>query len=57
MEIRAVAVIGLGTMGAGIAELARRLGMTPVQVIDRAGFVANALLLPYLNHCAAWSTC
>ena len=24
----------------------------PVQVTDRAGFVANALLLPYLNHAA-----
>jgi 3-hydroxybutyryl-CoA dehydrogenase len=35
---------------AGIADLARRLGKTPVQVGDRAGFVANALLLPYLNH-------
>jgi 3-hydroxybutyryl-CoA dehydrogenase len=34
----------------GIADLARRLGKTPVQVGDRAGFVANALLLPYLNH-------
>jgi 3-hydroxybutyryl-CoA dehydrogenase len=33
-----------------IADLARRLGKTPVQVGDRAGFVANALLLPYLNH-------
>ena len=32
-----------------VAELARRLGKTPVQVSDRAGFVANALLLPYLN--------
>jgi 3-hydroxybutyryl-CoA dehydrogenase len=32
--------------------LARRLGKTPVQVTDRAGFVANALLLPYLNHAA-----
>jgi 3-hydroxybutyryl-CoA dehydrogenase len=34
----------------GIADLARRLGKTPVEVADRAGFVANALLLPYLNH-------
>ena len=25
-------------------------GKTPVQVSDRAGFIANALLLPYLNH-------
>jgi 3-hydroxybutyryl-CoA dehydrogenase len=33
-----------------VADLARRLGKTPVQVTDRAGFVANALLLPYLNH-------
>jgi 3-hydroxybutyryl-CoA dehydrogenase len=33
-----------------VADLARRLGKTPVQVSDRAGFVANALLLPYLNH-------
>jgi 3-hydroxybutyryl-CoA dehydrogenase len=35
---------------ATVAELARGLGKTPVQVSDRAGFVANALLLPYLNH-------
>ena len=35
---------------ASVADLARRLGKTPVQVGDRAGFVANALLLPYLNH-------
>jgi len=33
-----------------VTELAGRLGKTPVQVTDRAGFVANALLLPYLNH-------
>ena len=33
-----------------VADLAQRLGKTPVQVGDRAGFVANALLLPYLNH-------
>lgn len=33
-----------------VTELARRLGKTPVRVADRAGFVANALLLPYLNH-------
>src|SRR6266436_4473951 len=29
-----------------VADLAQRLGKTPVQVGDRAGFVANALLLP-----------
>ena len=33
-----------------VTDLARRLGKTPVLVTDRAGFVANALLLPYLNH-------
>jgi 3-hydroxybutyryl-CoA dehydrogenase len=33
-----------------VIDLARRLGKTPVHVTDRAGFVANALLLPYLNH-------
>jgi 3-hydroxybutyryl-CoA dehydrogenase len=38
---------------AAVASLARRLGKTPVEVDDRAGFVANALLLPYLNHAAA----
>jgi 3-hydroxybutyryl-CoA dehydrogenase len=32
-----------------VSDLARRLGKSPVQVSDRAGFVANALLLPYLN--------
>ncbi|MFI6508263.1 3-hydroxyacyl-CoA dehydrogenase family protein [Streptosporangium sp. NPDC050855] len=35
-----------------VAELARRLGKTPVTVGDRAGFVVNRLLLPYLNHAA-----
>lgn len=31
-------------------EVAKRIGKTPVAVTDRAGFVANALLVPYLNH-------
>ncbi|GIH90079.1 3-hydroxyacyl-CoA dehydrogenase family protein [Planobispora siamensis] len=35
-----------------VADLARRLGKTPVVVGDRAGFVANRLLLPYLNQAA-----
>jgi 3-hydroxybutyryl-CoA dehydrogenase len=35
-----------------IAELATRLGKTPVAVGDRAGFVVNRLLLPYLNQAA-----
>jgi 3-hydroxybutyryl-CoA dehydrogenase len=30
--------------------LSRDLRKTPVQVSDRAGFVVNALLVPYLNH-------
>ena len=33
-----------------VTALVRDLGKTPVSVTDRAGFVANALLLPYLNH-------
>jgi 3-hydroxybutyryl-CoA dehydrogenase len=36
--------------GDGLTGLVQRLGKTPVPVTDRAGFVANALLLPYLNH-------
>jgi 3-hydroxybutyryl-CoA dehydrogenase len=39
-----------GHVGEAVTGLARRLGKEPVQVGDRAGFVANALLLPYLNH-------
>jgi 3-hydroxybutyryl-CoA dehydrogenase len=35
---------------AAVATLARQLGKVPVAVGDRAGFVANALLLPYLNN-------
>ena len=30
--------------------LAQDLGKTAVQVSDRAGFIVNALLVPYLNH-------
>jgi 3-hydroxybutyryl-CoA dehydrogenase len=33
-----------------LAQLSRDLGKTPVAVSDRAGFIVNALLLPYLNH-------
>ena len=35
---------------AALALLARDLGKTAVQVSDRAGFIVNALLVPYLNH-------
>ncbi|MUL40085.1 3-hydroxyacyl-CoA dehydrogenase [Streptomonospora sp. PA3] len=31
------------------AEVAKRIGKTPVAVTDRAGFVANALLVPFIN--------
>ncbi|MFC4564491.1 3-hydroxybutyryl-CoA dehydrogenase [Nocardiopsis mangrovi] len=31
------------------AEVAKRIGKTPVVAGDRAGFVANALLVPYIN--------
>ncbi|HET7016016.1 MAG TPA: 3-hydroxybutyryl-CoA dehydrogenase [Streptosporangiaceae bacterium] len=43
-------VLAEPSAASAVAELARRLGKTPVQVTDRAGFIANALLLPYLNH-------
>ena len=33
-----------------LALLSRDLNKAPVQVSDRAGFVVNALLVPYLNH-------
>jgi 3-hydroxybutyryl-CoA dehydrogenase len=33
-----------------LALLSRDLGKTPVGVSDRAGFIVNALLVPYLNH-------
>jgi 3-hydroxybutyryl-CoA dehydrogenase len=33
-----------------LALLAQDLGKTPVRISDRAGFIVNALLLPYLNH-------
>ncbi|MGD0373114.1 MAG: 3-hydroxybutyryl-CoA dehydrogenase [Streptosporangiaceae bacterium] len=38
--------------GQAVTDLVRRLGKTPVQVADRAGFIVNALLLPYLNQAA-----
>ena len=38
--------------GQAVTDLVRRLGKTPVRVPDRAGFIVNALLLPYLNHAA-----
>jgi 3-hydroxybutyryl-CoA dehydrogenase len=37
---------------AAVQALADRLGKVPVTVADRAGFVANYLLLGYLNHAA-----
>ena len=36
-----------------LALLSRDLGKTPIRVSDRAGFIVNALLVPYLNH-AIW---
>ncbi|MFI9553325.1 3-hydroxyacyl-CoA dehydrogenase NAD-binding domain-containing protein [Nonomuraea endophytica] len=41
-----------GGLPGQIAELSRALGKTPVVVGDRAGFVVNRLLLPYLNQAA-----
>jgi 3-hydroxybutyryl-CoA dehydrogenase len=52
VEVVTTVLAADGTQAA-VADLARRVGKTPVQVADRAGFVANALLLPYLNHAVA----
>jgi 3-hydroxybutyryl-CoA dehydrogenase len=38
---------------AGVVALVEGLGKTPVSIGDRAGFVANRLLLPYLNQAVA----
>jgi len=35
---------------AEVTEFAARCGKDPVEVTDRAGFIVNALLFPYLNH-------
>lgn len=37
-------------------QLVRNVGKTPVQCADRAGFIVNALLFPYLNNAIAMST-
>ena len=36
-------------VAAAAVEIARRLGKHPVSCADRAGFIVNALLFPYLN--------
>jgi 3-hydroxybutyryl-CoA dehydrogenase len=49
VEVVSTVLIADG-LPAAVSDLACRLGKSPVQISDRAGFVANALLLPYLNH-------
>jgi 3-hydroxybutyryl-CoA dehydrogenase len=49
VEVISTVLTSPDTAGA-LALVARDLGKTPVQVSDRAGFIVNALLLPYLNH-------
>jgi 3-hydroxybutyryl-CoA dehydrogenase len=49
VEVVTTVLTGPGA-GDAVTGLVRRLGKIPVAVTDRAGFVANALLLPYLNH-------
>ncbi|MFF4190788.1 3-hydroxyacyl-CoA dehydrogenase family protein [Nonomuraea sp. NPDC001831] len=54
--MRLVEVVGTVVTAPGvvaeICELAGRLSKTAVPAGDRAGFVVNRLLLPYLNHAA-----
>jgi 3-hydroxybutyryl-CoA dehydrogenase len=54
--MRLVEIVDTVLVDADVVDAARalveRCGKTPVAVGDRAGFVANALLLPYLNHAA-----
>ena len=49
VEVISTVLTSPGTTGA-LALLAGDLGKTAVQVSDRAGFIVNALLVPYLNH-------
>ena len=49
VEVISTVLTSPETTGA-LALLARDLGKTAVQVSDRAGFIVNALLVPYLNH-------
>ena len=49
VEVISTVLTSADTTGA-LALLARDLGKTAVQVSDRAGFIVNALLVPYLNH-------
>ena len=37
-------------------QLVRNVGKTPVQCADRAGFIVNALLFPYLNNAIAMAS-
>ncbi len=46
-------VVTAPEVAAAVTGLARRLGKTPVECGDRAGFVTNALLFGYLNRAAA----
>jgi 3-hydroxybutyryl-CoA dehydrogenase len=51
--MRLVEVVSTVSTGEDVAETVRalsaRLGKTPVSCADRAGFIVNALLFPYLN--------
>ncbi|MEY9215447.1 3-hydroxyacyl-CoA dehydrogenase [Thermobifida halotolerans] len=51
--MKLVEIVGTVVTDPGVLDVAtevvKRLGKTPVAVTDRAGFVANALLVPYLN--------
>ena len=53
VEVVSTVLTAPGTVERALAVL-ERLGKTTVACTDRAGFVVNALLVPYLNHAASW---
>jgi len=59
--MRLVEVVSTVSTGEDVAETVRalsaRLGKTPVSCADRAGFIVNALLFPYLIDTAMKSGC
>ena len=54
VEVIGTVLTALPRSSSGPATSCEGLGKTTIACRDRAGFVVNALLVPYLNHAAAW---